>query len=913
MNLYEKNIEALKKSHPALVEQLESVVVDENRIKVLETETGEPTVLYRAENGDEVYIHNTENPAKRAGDAAELIGKLGDEGIVVHLGFGLGYFAEELYERFEKSHVLIIYEATPELFKIALRTRDVSDLLKAERVHISIGEVPEDMSLIHQYYSVMHNGKFLLVRHHSSMRLNEEAYKDFTKVITDEKNIAQTQIVTGLRRGSEFVDADMDNVPIVIKKHGVTDLIDLFKGRPAIVVSAGPSLDKNFHLLKQAKGKAVIIAVDSALATLLPCGIIPDLVAAVEPSPKTMHMFQDNPMLKHVPLIALTVFHTDVLRLYPGPVFLNSTPGNYTSMLFSMYFEEKGYIPVSGGSVANLCLGIAEAMGCSPIALMGQDLSFNREKFHSKGFADILDMHSLDNTFMSKNIFGDDTYTRSDLFSYKLSFERKAQILDGKLVNATEGGLPIEGAETMRLIDFINEYCSDVSTIDIYSVLCGINDRGVGYNLEGILSTASNLKLVFESIKKNSSRVLKNISIIEKMKEKGEKESPEFNKILEKIESIISKVRHPALNMLVGYNYKLELYLEKMDIREIDEIKDKWEKLDRQLKRGKKYYSEIVKTIGKFNKKLNAMIIELETEEKINSIMLDERIGRNEKLFRVGMIYKKAAVSARSVKYFESLLNEDKQSDPMQSGPSQKSRLNEVNTALAEMYMKQFRFYEAREVLQKVRGHEAETGSVKSNAVKKVEELIEQCNEKISVWEDRKVEMGHLMEKSESEYGGNLDSGYFYFRVKDYERAEKAYLKAIEGCETTNQTKGLVEAYYGLAHTYMAKDEPEKCVALIEKAISLDPSNPLFYRDLGLIAYENNNIEPAKIFFTKAIELAPDDAELYKPLANIYLGLGEREKAVHLYENALLTNADNSVMQHELAKIYNEEVAEARG
>jgi tetratricopeptide (TPR) repeat protein len=485
----------------------------------------------------------------------------------------------------------------------------------------------------------------------------------------------------------------------------------------------------------------------------------------------------------------------------------------------------------------------------------------------------------------------------------------RRRYFDGKIVNATEGGLPIEGADTMRLIDFINEYCSDLSKIDVYSVLSDLNDKGVVYNLDGILTTANNLKTVFEDIKKNSSRVLKNISILEKMKEKGEKRSPEFNRILEKIESIINKVRHPSLDLLVGYNYKLELYLEKMEVKEIDEIKDKWEKLDKQLERGKKYYGEIVKTIGKFNKKLSNMIIELETEEKITAIMLDEKIDRDEKLFRVGMIYKKAAVSARSVKYFESLLNEDQQSEPVQSGPSQKSRLPEAHVALAEIYMKQFRFYEAREVLQKVPGHGPEAGTVKKNITEKVETLLEQCNEKIKVWEERKVEMKKLMDKSESEYGGNLDSGYFYFRVKDYERAEKAYIKAIESFEAANQSKGLVEAYYGLAHTYMAMDNPEKSVVFLEKALEKDPANPALYRDLGLIAYQNNDMKPAELFLSKAIELAPEETELYKQLAGIYMSIGEREKAIALYENALQNNGENPEIQQDLAEIYNKEIA----
>ena len=49
-----------------------------------------------------------------------------------------------------------------------------------------------------------------------------------------------------------------------------------------------------------------------------------------------------------------------------------------------------------------------------------------------------------------------------------------------------------------------------------------------------------------------------------------EKESPEFALILDKMEALVDKVRNPSLELLVGYNYKLEFYLERQDIKEID-------------------------------------------------------------------------------------------------------------------------------------------------------------------------------------------------------------------------------------------------------------------------------------------------------------------------------------------------------
>lgn len=44
-----------------------------------------------------------------------------------------------------------------------------------------------------------------------------------------------------------------------------------------IVVAAGPSLNKNINELKKAKGKSLIIAVDTALKPLLRAGIVPDM------------------------------------------------------------------------------------------------------------------------------------------------------------------------------------------------------------------------------------------------------------------------------------------------------------------------------------------------------------------------------------------------------------------------------------------------------------------------------------------------------------------------------------------------------------------------------------------------------------------------------------------------------------
>jgi Tfp pilus assembly protein PilF len=210
-------------------------------------------------------------------------------------------------------------------------------------------------------------------------------------------------------------------------------------------------------------------------------------------------------------------------------------------------------------------------------------------------------------------------------------------------------------------------------------------------------------------------------------------------------------------------------------------------------------------------------------------------------------------------------------------------------------------------MLEKIMSQKDYVDTMKSKTLENINSMLKICDRKIAAWQDKKRKMSETFKGDQEKYGSHLESGYFYFRTGNFERAAKSYLRATE----SNDREGLLEAYYGLAHSYLELDDPDNAVSSLEKAIEADPSNPLPYRDLGLIAIHNNNVEPAESFLAKAIELAPAEAELYKPLASLYMGIGEREMAVALYENALQNNADNHVINQELAAIYKDTITEA--
>ena len=100
-------------------------------------------------------------------------------------------------------------------------------------------------------------------------------------------------------------------------------------GRAAIVVGAGPSLDKNVHELAAFRDQVFIVACDAALATLRRNNITPDLVASTDHTEKVWRFFT-GPGLENVPLACAPCSAWPLLRHLKNP-FLESLRARETS------------------------------------------------------------------------------------------------------------------------------------------------------------------------------------------------------------------------------------------------------------------------------------------------------------------------------------------------------------------------------------------------------------------------------------------------------------------------------------------------------------------------------------------------------------------------------------------------------
>ena len=109
------------------------------------------------------------------------------------------------------------------------------------------------------------------------------------KQLSTELAVRQTDLSSILSELFEFGSSPLRNFGRTIyswqRSLQASSMFDRFKGCPAIVVAAGPSLEKEIEHIRALSSRALIIAGGSAVNALLQAGITPHLAATVDPNP----------------------------------------------------------------------------------------------------------------------------------------------------------------------------------------------------------------------------------------------------------------------------------------------------------------------------------------------------------------------------------------------------------------------------------------------------------------------------------------------------------------------------------------------------------------------------------------------------------------------------------------------------
>lgn len=219
---------------------------------------------------------------------------------------------------------------------------------------------------------------------------------------------------------------------------------------PVILVSAGPSLEKNVEELKKVDGRALILCVDAALPTLLRHDIIPDVMVSVD-SAKDMSCF-DDVRCQHIPILGSSNTRKEIFEKGTGAIIWG-----YDHEQVMQIMKRAGIplpeIPYYLGVSTAVYSSVVE-LGARVIILVGQDLAFSKTgESHIDGRDEsAMQVERLE----TEGYDGGKVWSRMDWMEFKRWFEKMITLYPNHIViNATEGGVRIQGTKQQRLSDVI--------------------------------------------------------------------------------------------------------------------------------------------------------------------------------------------------------------------------------------------------------------------------------------------------------------------------------------------------------------------------------------------------------------------------------------------------------------------------
>lgn len=478
MGVFENNLAAIEKKYGFLAEKIREIDIDKacERMGFAQAANGMviPWVNYQ---GRVWRLNSMQNPKEAAEIYADRY-QIRLYGIYFVFGFSDGRCVRELLNKCDDTNLIVVCEPDLELFALVCHQFDICDLVEEKRVLFYLAEVETDADMVLRqivdytrtkllefcilpgydmlYHDMCENFMDSVIERLRSEIINKSTSFAFDRLIPQHtlfhmKNLLYHKNIEQLRQALEVYDV---------------------KELPAIIVAAGPSLDKNINILKKAQGKAFIIVVDAALRTVLKAGVRPDLVCTVDPN-------SPDRFLQGVDLDGIIWAYTRTTRKWIAEQFGKDVfyYGSFYRGWSEILTEELGYsIPSfpSGGSVSCEAFMISLYLGFRKIVLIGQDLAFTGGQSHTKevvgtfGNNDeyihrrhIVEVEGIDGTMLE---------TDFQMWYYKYWFEKAIQVNQNQIevIDATEGGAKIEGTVIQTLAETIEKECS--RKLDIYEI-----------------------------------------------------------------------------------------------------------------------------------------------------------------------------------------------------------------------------------------------------------------------------------------------------------------------------------------------------------------------------------------------------------------------------------------------------------
>lgn len=495
----EKNLEQLAKYDQELADKISQCRINESDFELQMAKSEDIIMSYK-----NVPLHDTVDPQDEAYKIFRKLSTNKKADINVIFGLGLGYLLERFYISCKGK--IIVYEPNIEILRVTFELVDLSERLKDSK-RIVITDTTLKIEKIFETFYFEGAGVNL-----SFLSSYANLFPAEIKQLPDDLGLIHGIYLSNYRnlflKIHDWTMCGIENIPEFLKHSELEALRGKFKNKPAVLISAGPSLDATIEALKGFEDKVVIFTVGTALKSTVKHGIKADFLTVVEHHDCSSQVNGVDVSQMNLILHPAThkKFHNlnvrNAFNYYPNNDFFNKWLCEHINIDLDDYSNM--------GTVSICALFSAMIMGCNPIILLGQDLAYMDGKCYSKdspyhdvrcvfneetgkfeikaedldsfissyASKEFLEMYSYEiaknlalNKFseMTKNLYfvkgqnGEMLPTESGYATFVRYFENIARNFGhkAKLINSSQGGVLLEGFVHKPLKEVLGQYAKE--------------------------------------------------------------------------------------------------------------------------------------------------------------------------------------------------------------------------------------------------------------------------------------------------------------------------------------------------------------------------------------------------------------------------------------------------------------------
>ncbi len=930
-NFWNENIEALRKKDRLLHQKVANYTMEDIG-EVIPTKAL-PTLRFKYPGEKNPYAYNSWDPIKEIQEKLAILKneKNLNTTICVFIGLGLGY--RQLVALNDRKDIfrMIVIEPSLDVFHLALKYVDLGPLFKSDKVFLMAGDINWET-----FDTIINNKDFstsFLISDHSPLfDWNPELYNHA-------KSTASTLITRSIaafntlgKFGIQIFKNRISNLTLLREAQSVDVLKGVFKDKPVVIVSGGPSLNKSMKYLKKIVGKCLLIAVDSAVAPLLQNKITPDIVTTLDYRNLNSEKLSPDVMeSKDFSIVAAIISSSLSAKRLPLKNLFFSFQENDTQDWILNALKVKHQMPPVG-TVALLSLCLAQMVEADPIILVGYDFALTSvEDDHVKGAVFSHGWHQQNSKFIT--VLGIDKKPVNTL-PFLLEFKQNFELLinkqnDRNYINATASGADIVGTRVQNLGSVIEQYITTNISVDN---LIDEQTRLDGHPKVISFITAAQKELsaakkILEQVRKIINLNGKILSFLKK-KKGNQGDINHFSQLPSKIKASkqkLIKLRVKFKLFMAIEEVAAEKVLEANRIQEIEITKNFIEQLDKESRVIELEMQGHQSGLETFIKSIGDLVSFLKKEDQILSKIEKNEYNEHD-LIGLGDLYLNFMEAHKARNILERCIKEY---------PNSSRAIFHMGEAQAQLldFDSAFRYWQDAQ---------NKSSELNNDIIKKRKDLAE-------YWSQRGKEEPAIREKclsralrlfNEKEFCQSLKDNHWpachgiIKRQIDNKQISQAelFLKLWQPIQDSTPVW-----YYLMARVHFQKEDKVKALALIEKALESHPNNPewnaflarllletdqfdqgiarlekavqldsaqaVLWEELGDSLFEARDFTTAAIAYEKCFVALPDMVDVLRKFGDCYFFTQQFEVAKNAYLKVLEQDSDNEFARTNLAKI----------